>query len=504
MEKTVIAIMFVVIVTKILGFSRDIFLSFFYGADGLTDAYLISTDIPTVFFAFIGMGIAASYIPVYTKILEERGAEAAERFTANVTNAVMLLSTVLVVILLVFPVPIVKVFAYGFEGETLRVAVLFTRIISLTLYFTALIFIFTSYLEVKSKFLPTVLSGLPLNFLLIATIIVSSRMDIHMLAIGTVIAVIIQFLYMVPAIKKSGYRHRLILNLKDADLKQMMLLAVPVIIGVSADQLNILVDRTVASHLAEGGISALTYAHRIVFFVQAIFVLAVVKVMFPKISKLAVQKNIDALKDMVAKIITTVSLIVIPAAVGMMIFAREITELLFGRGAFEERAIAMTAGMLFFYALGLLGFGLREVLTKVFYSLEDSKTPMINAFGAMCLNVGLNLVLSRLMGLNGLALATSIAAIVSTVLLYVSLVRKIGSLDSRRLSVDLLKGLIAAAVMGVAARSIYAVAYSPAGEIPALFAAIVSGAVVYVLMLWILQLSDVTYYKQRLLALAKR
>ena len=96
MEKTVIAIMFVVIVTKVLGFSRDIFLSFFYGADGLTDAYLISTDIPTVFFAFIGMGIAASYIPVYTKILEERGHDAAERFTANVTNAVMLLSTVLV------------------------------------------------------------------------------------------------------------------------------------------------------------------------------------------------------------------------------------------------------------------------------------------------------------------------------------------------------------------------------------------------------------------------
>src|SRR5690606_20717731 len=116
----------------------------------------------------------------------------------GVTNAVLLLSTVLVILLLVFPVPIVKLFAYGFEGETLRIAVLFTRIISLTLYFTALIFIFTSYLEVKDRFLPTVLSGLPLNVLLITTIVVSSKMDIMMLAIGTVIAVIVQFLYMVP------------------------------------------------------------------------------------------------------------------------------------------------------------------------------------------------------------------------------------------------------------------------------------------------------------------
>lgn len=504
MEKTVIAIMFVVVVTKVLGFSRDIFLSFFYGADGLTDAYLISTDIPTVFFAFIGMGIAASYIPVYTKILEQRGEEAAERFTANVTNAVMLLSTGLVLLLLIFPVPIVKLFAFGFEGETLRIAVLFTRIIALTLYFTALIFIFTSYLEVKNRFMPTVLSGLPLNVLLITTIVVSSRMEIHMLAIGTVIAVIVQFLYMVPAIRKSGYRHRLILNLKDKDLKQMMLLAIPVIIGVSADQINILVDRTVASQLAEGGISALTYAHRIVFFVQAIFVLAVVKVMFPKITKLAVRKNMDELKEVVGKIITTVSLIVIPAAVGMMVFARQITELLFGRGAFEDRAIAMTTGMLFFYALGLLGFGLREVLSKVFYSLEDSRTPMINAFGAMFLNVALNLTLSRVMGLNGLALATSIAAIVSTVLLYISLVRKVGSLDSRRLSADLLKGVIAAVVMGGAARGAYVLSLGALGEIPALFAGVAIGVIVYAIMLSVLQLSDMSYYKQRLMALARR
>ncbi|MDE0582760.1 murein biosynthesis integral membrane protein MurJ [Planococcus sp. A6] len=504
MEKTVIAIMFVVIITKVLGFSRDIFLSFFYGADGLTDAYLISTDIPTVFFAFIGMGIAASYIPVYTKIREERGDVAAERFTANVTNAVMLLSTVLVILLVVFPVPIVKLFAYGFEGETLRIAVLFTRIISLTLYFTALIFIFTSYLEVKDRFLPTVLSGLPLNVLLITTIVVSSKMDIMMLAIGTVIAVIVQFLYMVPAIRKSGYRHQMVLNLKDRDLKQMMMLAIPVIIGVSADQINILVDRTIASQLAEGGISALTYAHRIVFFVQAIFVLAVVKVMFPKISKLAVRKNIEELKGVVGKIITTVSLIVIPAAVGMMIFARQITELLFGRGAFEERAIAMTTGLLFFYALGLLGFGLREVLSKVFYSLEDSRTPMINAFGAMFLNVALNLVLSRVIGLNGLALATSIAAIVSTVLLYASLVRKIGSLDSRRLMVDLAKGILAAIVMGIAARTAFTVSLLAVGDIPALFIGVLTGVIVYAAMLWALQLSDIAYYKSRLMALAKR
>ncbi|ANU17809.1 murein biosynthesis integral membrane protein MurJ [Planococcus maritimus] len=504
MEKTVISIMLIVIITKIMGFSRDIFLAYFYGANGLTDAYLISTNISTVIFAFIGMGIAASYIPVYTKIFKERGREPAEKFTVNVTNTVMLLTTILVLMIICFTTPIVKLFAFGFEGETLRIAVIFTRIISVTLYFTALIFIFTSYLEVKNRFLITELSGLPLNIILIATIAISSWLGLYILAIGTVLAVIVQFLSMIPAIKKSGYRHRFVLDFKDQDLKRMIVLAIPVIIGVSADQINVLVDRTIASQITEGGISALTYAHRLVFFVQAIFVLAIVKVMFPKISKLAARKEIKELKDVVGKVIAAISIIVIPAAVGMMIFSRQITELMFGRGEFDEYEIEMTTGLIFFYALGLLGFGLREVLSKVFYSLEDSRTPMINAFGAMFLNVGLNLVLSRIIGLNGLALATSIAAIVSTVLLYASLVRKVGSLDSRRLMIDLSKGILAAIIMGVAARTAYSVSLLAVGDIAALFIGVCIGVVVYAAMLWVLQLSDIAYYKARVLALARR
>lgn len=129
---------------------------------------------------------------------------------------------------------------------------------------------------------------------------------------------------------------------------------------------------------------------------------------------------------------------------------------------------------------------------------------MINAFGAMFLNVALNLVLSRVIGLNGLALATSIAAIVSTVLLYASLVRKIGSLDSRRLMIDLGKGILAAIVMGVAARAAYAVSSLAMDEVPALFIGVSTGVVIYAAMLWILQLSDIAYYKARLMALARR
>nr|WP_316046730.1 lipid II flippase MurJ [Planococcus glaciei] len=226
--------------------------------------------------------------------------------------------------------------------------------------------------------------------------------------------------------------------------------------------------------------------------------------MFPKISKLAVKKNMAELKHIVGKIITTVALIVIPAAVGIMIFSKQITELLFGRGAFEASEVALTSGALFFYAVGMLGFGLREVLVKVFYSLEDSKTPMISAFAAMFVNVVLNIVLSRFMGINGLALATSIATLFCTGLLYLSLVKKVGSMNTKRITLDILKAVIASTVMGFAAKSVYSLLVETSGEILALAGGIGTGILVYAIMLWLLQLSDIGYYKSRILALAKR
>ena len=504
MEKTVIALMIVIVCTKVLGFSRDIILSYFYGADGLTDAYLISMTIPSVLFSFVGMGIAASYIPIFTKINEHQGNIQAKQFTSNLTNIVLLLSTVLVVAMLVFPVQIVKIFASGFEGETLKIAVDFTRISAFSIYFTALVYVFNSYLEVNKRFMATVLSGLPLNLLIILFIFLSHEVNFYLLSIGSVLAVAVQFLFLVPAIRKTGYKHKLVVAPREGNVKKMLLLAIPVIIGVSADQINVLVDKTLASQIAEGGISALTYSHRIVFFIQAIFVTAIVTILFPKISKLAVKKNMVQLKDIVRKTVTTVALLVIPATVGLMIFSEQVTEALFGRGAFQKDAVILTSGALFFYSIGMLGFGLREVLTKVFYSLEDSKTPMISAFGAMFLNVGLNIVLSRFMGINGLALATSIATLASTGVLYISLVRKIGSLNSKKIILDISKAIFAASVMGFAAKSAFQYLNTTVSETMALAGGVVTGIIVYGILLLLLQLSDLDYYKARIVAIAKR
>src|SRR5699024_3854161 len=175
-----------------------------------------------------------------------------------------------------------------------------------------------------------------------------------------------------------------------------------------------LVDRTIASRVVEGGITALNYANRLNGFIQGIFVLSISTALYPMISKMAAENNMQGLKKSVAEAISGINLLVIPATVGSMVFAEPVVMLLFGRGAFDSNAISLTTAALFYYSIGMLGFGLREVLSRAFYSLQDTKTPAINAAIAVVINIVLNIVLSKFMGIGGLALATSISAIVCT------------------------------------------------------------------------------------------
>ncbi|WP_088007038.1 murein biosynthesis integral membrane protein MurJ [Indiicoccus explosivorum] len=498
MGKAIFTVMVVIVLTKVLGFLRDIFLAYFYGASDISDAYLIATTIPHVFFSFVAAGITASFIPTYTRVLKIEGEEAARKFTANLMNIVLIGSVFLISLLLLFPEAVVTLFASGFEDRTMEIAVMFTRISAIGILFTALMFVFKGYLEVHEKYTVTALSGWPLNILTILFIGLSSMYGLYLLALGTVVALAAQFLFVVPVLIRIGYKHTWRISLSDPHIKKTLALAVPVILGVSINQINVLVDRTLASRILEGGISAITYSDRVVHFIQALFITAVVTVLFPRITKLAVAKDLDQLKQILGKVITVVSLLVIPSTVGILVFSEEIVRFLFGRGEFGEVEVWMTSGALFFYAFGLLGIGLREVLVNVFYSLEDSKTPMVNACWTVGINISLNLILSIFMGINGLALATSISALFSAVFLYNSLVKKIGRLHDYTFLLDVGKALCAAVAMAFAARGSHSLINYAGADLWALGGGVVVGAVIYGSLLSVMRLSDMAFYKSKL------
>ena len=491
MKKTAVLLMLITIVSKILGFARDIILSYFYGTSSIADAYLISLTIPMVIFSFIGTSISTGYIPMYSNIEKKYGEKEGNRYTNNLVNILLVLCTIILIFGLIFTEPLVKIFAKGFEGETLTLAVSFTKISLLGIYFTGLISIFSGFLQVKGNYIIPALIGFPLNFFTILFILLSSKTNLLVLSIGTVIASLSQFALLMPYIYKEGYRYKFILDIRDNHIKNMLYIVLPVIVGVSVNQINILIDKTLASSIAVGGISVLNYANKLNGFVIGLFVSNMATAMYPVISKMAIENNMEGLKVSISEAINGISLLVIPATFGAMVFSEPVVKLLFGRGAFDPKAIAMTSDVLFFYSIGMIGFGLREILSKGFYALQDTKTPMLNGIVGVIINIVLNLILSKYMGLGGLALATSISAIISAVLLFISFRKKIGSFGMKNITISSIKILFASLVMVVIAKLSYETLLKHINDNLSLIIAIIVGALVYFVLIYFLKIDEV-------------
>ncbi len=491
MKKTAILLMLITIISKIFGFAREIALSYFYGTSNISDAYLISQTIPLAIFSFIGTAITTGYIPLFNEVEQKYGEKESNRFTNNLVNLLFILCTIIVILGLLFTERLVKLFASGFEGETLALAVQFTKITIIGIYFTGILSIFGGFLRIKGNYIVPALIGFPMNFFIILSIFLSKKTNILVLAIGSVVATISQLVLLMPFIYKEGYRYKFVLDIKDKYIKKMLYLVLPVVIGVSVNQINTLVDKTIASRLSVGGISALNYSFRLIGFVQGLFVATISTVMYPMISKMAVEDDIAGLKSLVSEAINSISLLVIPCTVGAMLFSEPVVKFLFGRGAFDSEAISLTSNALFFYSIGMIGFGLRDILSRAFYSLQDTKTPMINGILGVITNIILNLVLSKFMGIGGLALATSISAIFSTILLFISFRKKIGSFGIKNIIISSTKIICASLIMGIAAKLLYSFLLNYISANLSLIAAIILGAIVYFILIYFMGIEEV-------------
>ena len=186
-----------------------------------------------------------------------------------------------------------------------------------------------------------------------------------------------------------------------------------------------------------------------------------------------------------------VNLLVIPATFGSMIFAEQIVRLLFNRGMFDTQAISMTTSALFFYSLGMIGFGLRDVLSRAFYSMQDTKTPAINAAIAVVLNIILNIIFSKFLGIGGLALATSISAIFGTVLLFISFRKKIGPFGMKSIVFSFGKIVAASVIMGIIAKFSFNRMLMTFGENVSLILSISIGAVIYGIIIYFMKIEEV-------------
>ncbi len=492
MTTTALLLMVLTIVSKIVGFGRELALSYTYGASSVSDAYIVALSIPGAIFGMIVAGIMVGYIPMYSKLKTQKGDIDANRFTSNVLSLLLLFSSLVLGVGLLFTENIVKVFATGFSPAVLNQTVQFTRITFFSILFTGIIQIFTGYLQVNDKFLVPSLLGFPANFFIISFIFLSKGRNPNLLVVGIVFGALAQILFLLPSIKKSGYTHTLKLDLKSPNIRELALMSIPIVLGSSVHQINVLIDRTLASQLETGGISALNYAERLNGFVQGIFVVSIVTVLYPMISKMVASGDLKGVKKSISEALVSISLLVIPVTIGILIFSTQIVTVLFGYGAFGDKAIQLTSSALFFYSVGMISIGFQNVLVKVFYSMEDTKSPVFISMLGVGVNVTLNVILSKVFGLGGLALATSLASVFVTALLFIKLRKKIGAFGMRETALTFVKIIFASSVMGVAAKLVYGLLEPSLGLTLSFAGAVGVGAVLYVGLIFVLKIDEVT------------
>lgn len=485
------------LISKFLGFLREVLIASKYGSGYETDTYFVAMTATVIIMTTIGASLNTTLIPIFTEIEEKKGRQGKLKFLNNVLNVVFFITVILAILGFFFSPVIIKILAKGFTGKQFDLAVKLNRIGLPIIIFLGFTYAFSGYLNSSEIFGPPAIMGIPYNLVFIIFLFTFAKKGyIEGLMLASVVAASTQFLIQVPAIKHQGYKYSLDIDLNDKYLEKSLLLVLPVVIGSAVQQINTVIDKTLASSLVEGSISALTYASRINDLIISVFVMAITTVIFPMLSKAFSQDDEVQVRKIMGEGINIILIITVPATIGILILAKPMVRIFFQRGAFSEVATQMTSSALIFYSLGLVGSSLRLMLNKVYYSFQDTKTPMINGAIAVGLNIVLNLILIRYMAHAGLALATSISATFTTLLLFLDLRKKIGPMGLKKYLICFAKTLFASIIMGIV---VYGLFYGlmpllPNKKIIELIGLLVSvaiGALIYFLLCCILRVKEI-------------
>ena len=409
--------------TKVLGFVREMVLAAFYGAGEVTDAYNMAQNIPNILLAGIVSAVAISYMPILSRKVNDSGEAEGNLYTSRLLNGLMCLICAAIVLGAIFAKPLVSIFAPGYEAEQAVLTAWYLRFAFFSVLFTAFIYIFEAYLQYRGTFFPQIVLGYVQSAAVIVFVVFSAKTDHHWLIFGVVLGFALRGIGCWLIAGKNGYRYTPDFHMGDA-VKEAILLALPIFIGGSVAQINTFVDRMLASNLQQGSVSALTYSNEIINAIVMLTVTILVTIIYPKLNQAFAQGDLTSVGTLTEKGINVLALLAIPLSMGAMVYAQPVIRLIYERGAFTAEDTTITASAFFCYAIGLTFLALNQLITKVFYSLHDTKTAVYCSVIAVVCNIVLNLILVRSLEHAGLALATSIAQIINAILLYVTFKRK--------------------------------------------------------------------------------
>jgi putative peptidoglycan lipid II flippase len=451
--KSATVISFATLLSRILGFIRDIVIARLFGVYVYAQAFVIAFRIPNLFRDFIGEGATnAAFVPVFSEYQHKRSKEEFWELANVVLNLLFVVLAIITLLGVIFSPVIVRLIAPGFVGspqkfwttvELNRYIFPYILLISLAAYSMGL-------LNSLRHFAIPAFAPCLLNISIIVFALMFGE-GIKGLALGVLVGGVLQLTVQIPVLYQKGFRFKLPKTFNHPGARTIGRLMLPRVLSSSIYQLNNFVDSifgSLAFIVGEGGVAVLYFSYRLIQFPLGLFSTALSQAILPTFSTQALEENHENLKKTLSWSLRATFFVMIPASVAFMVLAKPMVTTLFGGGKFDQYSAGATAGALLFYSIGLFAYGGTRLLQSCFFALKDTVTPTKISGLSLVMNIILNAALMFSMKIAGIALATSISGIISFTALSILLEKRIGDFGNRKIIFSALRILLASLCMG--------------------------------------------------------
>jgi putative peptidoglycan lipid II flippase len=459
-----------IFLSRITGVVREIVMARLFGAGEIYDAFLLGFRIPNLTRDLFAEGaLSSAFVPVFTKYLSTKGKAEAAELSNLVATALLVVVGILCVLGMIFSPQLVNLLAPGFAQipGKFALAVKLTRLMFPFLLLVALAAQAMGILNSCNQFGVPALSSTFFNigsvvFGLVLGFVAGPRLGlspIEGMAYGVVVGGAWQLFWQVPSLIRMGFAFRPRFDLSHPGLRNIAHLMGPAIVGNASVQVNVMVNTNFASsitdaagHVMNGPVSWLGYAFRFMMLPLGLFGVAIGSATLPAISRSAATGDMAEFRNTLARSLGLIFLLTIPSSVALAVLGDSMIAVVYQGGKFRVSDTHQTALALSCYAIGLAGYSAIKVLAPAFYALNDSRTPMIVSLVSILINAAAASTMVKLAGLGhaGLALSTSVVALVSSAVLFEVLRRRIGGVQGRRLFASFVKISCASLAMGAA------------------------------------------------------
>jgi putative peptidoglycan lipid II flippase len=491
--------------SRLLGLVREQVFAGLFGAGFAYDSFVVAFRIPNLLRDLFGEGaLSAAFVTVFSAYDSKRSKEETWQLASNVFTFIAVLLSLLTLLGVYFAGPIVSLLAPDFSlvAGKIELTEKLTIIMLPFLIFISLSAVVMGILNTKGHFfipalassffnLGSIIGGTALAFILPGY----GYPAITGMAIGTLIGGVMQLGVQLPSLYSIGFRYKPRLNMSDPGLRKILKLMIPATIGLSATQINIFINTNFAASCAEGSVSWLNYAFRLVQLPIGLFGVALSIAMLPLLAKQAAKKNLPEMRETMATSLTMVLALTLPATLGLMVLSEPIIRLIFEQGAFSAEDTLATAQTLSLYAVGLFAYSANKVLVPAFYAIDRTRYPVIASFMAIAVNIAIiNATIDSFQHL-AIAMSTSCTMILNFFFLFIVLHLKLGDLPLKKMFSGLVKIILATAGLTLLLFISLSVLKSPLSgnkmsQLIAVLAIIASAAAFYGLMLYLLRLQE--------------